>query len=180
VAERWIFSCLSPPEVTHGRQLVSQAIGCLLLLVTQGLLLSSIPVFLPLVFVDLFDGCSMRDLLLLLNPIKIFPPTDGSLMCSGVCKTVAKLLDGLKSFASSFYPRFPSVYLDFTLYWDRSLLAQSCVLLLRFALIEMENLIQLADSMRQASALLSDEDPEDSTKKSGFLSVVVLGNTVCF
>lgn len=41
----------------------------------------------------------------------------------------------------------------------------------------MENLIQLAESMRQASALLSDEDPEDSSRQpAGFLSVVALGN----
>ncbi|KAI5073815.1 hypothetical protein GOP47_0011828 [Adiantum capillus-veneris] len=41
----------------------------------------------------------------------------------------------------------------------------------------MENLTQLAESMRQAAALLSDEDPDDSSKQSsGFLSVVALGN----
>lgn len=43
----------------------------------------------------------------------------------------------------------------------------------------MESLTQLAESMRQASALLSDEDPDDSSKQgSGFLSVVALGNVV--
>lgn len=41
----------------------------------------------------------------------------------------------------------------------------------------MESLTQLAESMRQAAALLSDEDPDDSSKQgSGFLGVVALGN----
>ncbi|KAH7422290.1 hypothetical protein KP509_12G002200 [Ceratopteris richardii] len=40
----------------------------------------------------------------------------------------------------------------------------------------MENLTQLAESMRQASVLLSDEDPGDSSRQgSGFLAVVALG-----
>jgi hypothetical protein len=43
----------------------------------------------------------------------------------------------------------------------------------------MENLIQLAESMRQAEALLSDEDPEDALRQaSSFLNVIVLGNVV--
>jgi hypothetical protein len=43
----------------------------------------------------------------------------------------------------------------------------------------MENLIQLAESMRQAEALLSDEDPEDTLRQaSSFLNVIVLGNMV--
>eukprot|EP00249_Psilotum_nudum_P023591 c28932_g1_i1 orf=673-3459(-) len=41
----------------------------------------------------------------------------------------------------------------------------------------MENLIQLAETMQQASALLSDEDTEDpSRESSSFLSAVALGN----
>jgi hypothetical protein len=45
----------------------------------------------------------------------------------------------------------------------------------------MENLIQLSESMQQASALLADEDGEAETPKSGtsFLTVVPLGNMVC-
>ncbi|KAJ0799893.1 putative dynamin GTPase [Helianthus annuus] len=46
-----------------------------------------------------------------------------------------------------------------------------------------EELTQLADSMRQAAALLNDEDVDEnssnSTKRSStFLNVVALGNTV--
>ncbi len=45
----------------------------------------------------------------------------------------------------------------------------------------MENLIQLSESMQQASALLADEDGETEAPKSGtsFLTVVPLGNMVC-
>ena len=46
-----------------------------------------------------------------------------------------------------------------------------------------EELAQLSDSMRQASALLADEDVDESSssskRPSSFLNVVVLGNVVC-
>lgn len=44
----------------------------------------------------------------------------------------------------------------------------------------MENLILLADSMQQASTLLSDEDSEEAPRDAtSFLNVVALGNVVC-
>jgi hypothetical protein len=43
-----------------------------------------------------------------------------------------------------------------------------------------EELVQLSESMRQASALLADEDVEESRRTSTFLNVVGLGNIVCF
>jgi hypothetical protein len=43
-----------------------------------------------------------------------------------------------------------------------------------------EELAQLSESMRQTSALLADEDVEESRRTSTFLNVVGLGNIVCF
>lgn len=44
-----------------------------------------------------------------------------------------------------------------------------------------EELEQLSDSMRQASAVLADEDvDENSRRQSTFLNAVALGNTVSF
>lgn len=49
-----------------------------------------------------------------------------------------------------------------------------------------EELSQLSDAMRQASALLADEDIDETTSSSSskrpstFLNVVALGNTVSF
>lgn len=47
-----------------------------------------------------------------------------------------------------------------------------------------EELEQLGDAMRQAAALLADEDVDEATasnkRPSTFLNVVALGNTVCF
>lgn len=41
-----------------------------------------------------------------------------------------------------------------------------------------DELVQLSESMRQASALLADEDVEESRRTSTFLNVVGLGNVV--
>ena len=48
-----------------------------------------------------------------------------------------------------------------------------------------EELAELSDSMRQASALLADEDVDENSSSSSrrtstFLNVVALGNTVSF
>lgn len=47
-----------------------------------------------------------------------------------------------------------------------------------------EELEQLGDAMRQAAALLADEDVNEAAasnkRPSTFLNVVALGNTVCF
>lgn len=43
-----------------------------------------------------------------------------------------------------------------------------------------EELVQLSDSMRQAAAVLADEDVENSRRSSTFLNVVGLGNVVSF
>lgn len=43
-----------------------------------------------------------------------------------------------------------------------------------------EELVQLSDSMRQAAAVLADEDVDNYKRPSTFLNVVALGNVVSF
>jgi len=43
-----------------------------------------------------------------------------------------------------------------------------------------EELLQLSDSMRQAAAVLADEDVDNYKRPSTFLNVVALGNVVSF
>jgi len=44
---------------------------------------------------------------------------------------------------------------------------------------EISELVELSESMRQVSALLADEDIDESKRTSTFLNVVGLGNVVC-
>jgi len=43
-----------------------------------------------------------------------------------------------------------------------------------------EELVQLSDSMRQAAAVLADEDVDNYKRPTTFLNVVALGNVVSF
>lgn len=84
---------------------------------------------------------------------------------------------------------FRSKYLGFLLHTviSRFLfdLFHSLLVYFRSKMEAIEELVQLSDSMRQAAALLNDEDIDDNSSSSSkrgstFLNVVALGNTVTF